>query len=189
MARPGVREQLVEAAAECFHHRGFNGTGIQDIARTAGVPKGSVYNHFASKEDLAAEVLDRYAASRDLAMLDDTTLAPLPRLRAHFDHLAADLARFSFERGCLFGNFGAELANQSDMLRDRIDTGLATWTAAVVRVLEEARAAGDLTTPLDPERLGPFLVEAWEGAVLRAKITRSRAPLDGFLAVLDTLAR
>ena len=35
MARPSVREQLVEAAAECFHHRGFNGTGIQDIALAA----------------------------------------------------------------------------------------------------------------------------------------------------------
>ncbi|MEV6205462.1 TetR family transcriptional regulator C-terminal domain-containing protein [Streptomyces sp. NPDC051771] len=187
MARPSVREQLVEGAVECFHLRGFNGTGIQDIARAAGVPKGSVYNHFASKEDLAAEVLERYAASRDLARLDDGTLDPLPRLRAHFAYLADDLERFSFERGCLFGNFGAELSNQSDLLRDRVETGLATWTEAVVRVLGEARAAGDLTGPLAPERLGPFLVDAWEGAVLRAQVTRDRAPLDGFFSVLDAL--
>ncbi|MEU9854629.1 TetR family transcriptional regulator C-terminal domain-containing protein [Streptomyces sp. NPDC047974] len=187
MARPSVRERLVEGAVECFHLHGFNGTGIQDIARAAGVPKGSVYNHFASKEDLAAEVLERYAASRDLARLDDGTLAPLPRLRAHFVYLADDLARFSFERGCLFGNFGAELSNQSDLLRGRVEAGLATWTEAVVRVLGEARAAGDLTGPLAPERLGPFLVEAWEGAVLRAKVTRDRAPLDDFFAVLDAL--
>ncbi|MFB6891327.1 TetR family transcriptional regulator C-terminal domain-containing protein [Kitasatospora sp. NPDC056327] len=187
MPRPSVREQLVEAAVECFHTTGFNGTGIQDIARTAGVPKGSVYNHFASKEALAAEVMDRYAVSRRLDMLRDGSLAPAPRLRAHFRYLAEDLARFDYRRGCLFGNFGTELANQSTALRDDVDARLTSWTTAVTAVLTEARTAGALTTPLPPERLGPFLVDAWEGAVLRAKVTRDRAPLDGFFTVLDTL--
>lgn len=187
MPRPSVREQLVEAAMECFHERGFNGTGIQDIARTAGVPKGSVYNHFDSKEALAAEVMDRYAVSRKMEMLRDETLAPVPRVRAHFEYLAADLERFSFERGCMFGNFGTELSNQSAMMRGKVDTGLRLWTSAVTEVLEEARAEGALATALTPDQLGRFLVNAWEGAVLRAKVAGSRAPLDGFFEVFDSL--
>ncbi|MCG0061923.1 TetR/AcrR family transcriptional regulator [Streptomyces tricolor] len=186
MPRPSVREQLVDAAAECFHERGYNGTGIQDIARTAGVPKGSVYNHFASKEALAAEVMDRYAVSRKLEMLRDKAVAPVPRLRAHFEYLASDLKQFSFERGCMFGNFGAELSNHSDAMRGKVDSGLTLWTTAVTQVLEEARAAGALMTSLTPDQLGQFLVNAWEGAVLRAKVTRSRTPLDGFFVVFDS---
>ncbi|MFB7501475.1 TetR family transcriptional regulator C-terminal domain-containing protein [Streptomyces sp. NPDC056161] len=186
MPRPSVREQLVEAAMECFHERGFNGTGIQDIARTAGVPKGSVYNHFENKEALASEVMDRYAASRRLEMLGDENLPPVSRLRAHFDYLAADLERFSYGRGCMFGNFGAELANQSDTMRGNVDSRLNLWTSAVTQVLEEAHAAGALTASLTPGQLGQFLVNAWEGAVLRAKVTRSRAPLDDFLNVFDS---
>jgi TetR/AcrR family transcriptional repressor of nem operon len=187
MPRPSVREQLVAAAVECFHARGFNGTGIQDIARTAGVPKGSVYNHFASKEALAAEVMERYAASRRLEMLDDGALAPVPRLRAHFGYLAADLEGASFELGCMFGNFGTELSNQSETLRGAVDARLELWTSAVVRVLAEAREGGALATPLPADRLGLFLVDAWEGAVLRAKVTRSREPLDAFFDVFDAL--
>ncbi|MFE6527563.1 TetR family transcriptional regulator C-terminal domain-containing protein [Streptomyces rochei] len=187
MPRPSVREQLIEAAMECFHERGFNGTGIQDIARTAGIPKGSVYNHFENKEALAGEVMDRYAASRRLEMLRDETLAPVPRLRAHFEYLAADLERFSYGRGCMFGNFGAELSNQTDTMRSKVDTRLSAWADAVTQVLEEARAAGALMTPLSPAQLGQFLVDGWEGAVLRAKVTRSRAPLDGFFGVFDSL--
>ncbi|MFD8824953.1 TetR family transcriptional regulator C-terminal domain-containing protein [Streptomyces sp. NPDC059605] len=187
MPRPSVREQLVGAAMECFHERGFNGTGIQDIARTAGAPKGSVYNHFDSKQSLAAEVMDRYAVSRRLEMLRDETLAPVPRLRAHFQYLAADLERASFERGCIFGNFGAEISNQSDMMRGKVESALDLWTAAVAQVLDEAREAGALTTGLASEQLGPFLVNAWEGAVLRAKVARDRAPLDAFFDVFDSL--
>lgn len=187
MPRPSVREQLVDAAMERFHQHGFNGTGIQDIARTAGVPKGSVYNHFENKEALAAEVMDRYAVSRKLEMLQDEALAPVPRLRAHFQYLAADLERFSYERGCMFGNFGTELSNQSDMMRGEVGSRLDLWTTAVTEVLDQARAAGALTTPLTPGQLGRFLVNAWEGAVLRAKVTRDRTPLDGFFDVFDAL--
>ena len=60
MARPNVRERLLDAGVEIFHRCGFNGCGVQEITEAAGVPKGSFYNHFASKEALGAAVLDRY---------------------------------------------------------------------------------------------------------------------------------
>ncbi|HBY28478.1 MAG TPA: TetR family transcriptional regulator, partial [Bradyrhizobium sp.] len=41
MARPSVREQLIEAGLQTLHRHGFNGTGVQDITVAAGVPKGS----------------------------------------------------------------------------------------------------------------------------------------------------
>lgn len=57
----------------------------------------------------------------------------------------------------------------------------------VTQVLTEARVAGALTTHLSHDQLGLFLVNAWEGSVLRAKVTRSRAPLDAFFDVFDSL--
>jgi TetR/AcrR family transcriptional repressor of nem operon len=60
MARPNVRERLLDAGVEIFHRCGFNGCGVQEITEAAGVPKGSFYNHFASKEALGAAVLDSY---------------------------------------------------------------------------------------------------------------------------------
>ncbi|MFF4901404.1 TetR family transcriptional regulator C-terminal domain-containing protein [Streptomyces sp. NPDC001068] len=187
MPRPSVREQLVEAAAECFEERGFNAIGVQEITRAAGVPKGSFYNHFVSKEALALEVMRRYGTARRMEMLEDGTLAPAARLRAHFRFLADDLERFRFSRGCLFGNFGAELSTQSDEVRGQVDAALGQWAVSVAAVLREARADGTLKGALDPEPLAGFLVNAWEGAALRAKVTRDGRPMDDFFALFDSL--
>ena len=69
MARPDVRERLLDAGVEIFHRCGFNGCGVQEITEAAGVPKGSFYNHFVSKEALGAAVLDRYWQQRAGAAL------------------------------------------------------------------------------------------------------------------------
>ena len=60
MARLNVREQLLSAGLDTLHRRGFNATSVQDITEAAGVPKGSFYNHFESKEALGAEAVVRY---------------------------------------------------------------------------------------------------------------------------------
>jgi TetR/AcrR family transcriptional repressor of nem operon len=183
MPRPSVREQLVDAAADCFHETGINGTGVQEITRAAGVPKGSFYNHFESKEALAVEIMDRYAAGRRLEMLADPALQPIPRLRAHFEFLAEELGGFDYRRGCLFGNFGTELSTQSSVIREQVDARMDLWATAVTAVLDEA----GLKHPLDTGTLARFLTNAWEGAALRAKVTRTRGPLDDFFAAFDSL--
>jgi TetR/AcrR family transcriptional repressor of nem operon len=57
MAKPNLREEILTAGLATLHGRGFNATSVQDITEAAGVPKGSFYNHFASKEDLGAAVV------------------------------------------------------------------------------------------------------------------------------------
>ena len=53
MPRPSMRDHLVASALEALHRQGFNGSAVQDITDAAGVPKGSFYNYFESKEALA----------------------------------------------------------------------------------------------------------------------------------------
>ena len=60
MPRPNVREQLLSVGLQTLHRREFNATSVRDITDAAGAPKGSFYNHFESKEALAAEVVGRY---------------------------------------------------------------------------------------------------------------------------------
>ena len=182
-----VREELVEAALEQFHARGFTATGVKDITDAAGAPKGSFYNHFDSKEALGAEVVRRYAAGRGAEILLDPDVAPLDRVRGHFHRLAGDLADNGFSRGCMFGNFATELSDHSEPIRAEVQHGLDGWSALVAQDLAEARAAGDLHSALDDEALARFLVGAWQGAVLRAKVSRDAGPLDDFFSALDSL--
>jgi len=59
MPRPNVREKIIDAGLKVLIEKGFNGCGVQDITAAAGVPKGSFYNHFESKEALGGEVVER----------------------------------------------------------------------------------------------------------------------------------
>jgi len=182
-----MREQLVEAAVDYFHEHGFNGSGIKDITDAAGTPKGSFYNHFDSKEAMAVEVMNRYADSRQMGMLADESTPPVERIRKHFEFLAADLERFDYARGCMFGNFGAEMSTQSSVIREDVNTSLARWASLLAPALEEARAAGALKSEMDRPLLARFLVSSWEGAAMRAKVTRGREPLDDFFAMFDSI--
>lgn len=183
MPKPSVRGKLLETALERFQAQGFNGCGVQDITDAAGVPKGSFYNHFKSKEALALEVLERYGQGNRFDLLNDDTQAPLDRLRAHFDFLADRLEGWAFTRGCLLGNFASETADSSLVLRDAMAGALDRWSAAVTQVLREAQARGDVDAGQDPERLARFLVQAWEGAITSAKVRKTRGPLDDFFAI------
>jgi len=183
MARQSMREQIVEAALDQFHARGFNGTGVKDITDAAGVPKGSFYNHFASKEALATIALQRYGEGRRLADLADTSVEPLARLRAHFAFLRNETEQHRYARGCLFGNFGTEIADHSDAISGTVRQAFQQWAQAIAATLAEARDAGTVRADLDPEKTAHYLLNAWEGALISARVNRNGEAFDTFLDI------
>ncbi|QSQ21890.1 TetR family transcriptional regulator C-terminal domain-containing protein [Pyxidicoccus parkwayensis] len=165
--------------------RGFNGCGVQDITSAAGVPKGSFYNHFESKEALGAEVIERYwqSSSSRLAILRDASVSPLERLRRCFTSQVEALVEWNYERGCLLGNFAAEMSDHSTVLRARVAAAFAEWTRELEQVIQQAQAAGEIPQGSPPAALATFLINAWEGAVLRARVDKSRVALDAYLSL------
>src|ERR1700678_4774725 len=59
-ANPEVRKRLLAAGSHLIHARGFSASGVKDITEAAGVPKGSFYAYFPSKEAFASAILDAY---------------------------------------------------------------------------------------------------------------------------------
>ena len=184
MARHNVREQIVDAALKTLLNKGFNACGVRDITDAAGVPTGSFYNHFASKEALGAEIVERYGRdnSRRRNLLDKA-LRPLERLRRHFAGLNQMYADLEYGRGCLLGNFSAELADQSPLIRERLAALSASWTRDIEDAVRDAQADGAVSTKSDPADLAAFLLDAYEGALLRARVEKSGAPLERFMTV------
>jgi TetR/AcrR family transcriptional repressor of nem operon len=154
------------------------------------VPKGSFYTHFDSKEQFGAEVLGRYweaRATRATAILGDEGRLPLERLKAYFASKTSGREPGPFDKGCLIGNFSAEMAANSRLIRDRLSTVFAAWTTLLAACIQEAQEAGDLSVRLDAATLAAFLIDAFEGAVLRAKVDRSAAALERFESIIFTL--
>jgi TetR/AcrR family transcriptional regulator, transcriptional repressor for nem operon len=185
MAKPDVREKLLTAGLEALHRRGFNATGVQDITDAAKVPKGSFYNHFESKDALGVAVVERWSAftAERLKGLVEGSGKPLARLRAYFRALNELGPATRFQRGCLVGNFSAELSAQSPAVRTALESAFDAWTKAVAGVIAEAQKAGDVSRDVPADALAGFLINAWEGAVLRARVEKSSAALDAFLAI------
>ena len=184
MARHSVREQIVEAGLKSFLEKGFNACGVRDITEAAGAPTGSFYNHFASKEALGAEIVERYAreSSRRRA-LRDKTLSPLERLKRHFAALNKLYADLGYGRGCLLGNFSAELADQSPLIREQLGQLFGSWTKDIEHAVRDGQADGTISSKADPADLAAFLLDAYEGALLRARVEKSGAPLDRFVTI------
>ncbi len=178
-----MREQIAEAALVEFHERGYHACGVKDITDAAGVPKGSLYNHWESKEALAVEALRRYGATRRHDMLLDESKPPLARLRGHFEYLVGQHEHSGFRRGCLMGNFASELSDDSPALTEAIRRRFASWSTRVEALLAEAQERGEIDPSLDVARHARFLISSWQGAVLRARVTKDREPLEDFLAL------
>ncbi|WP_332854944.1 TetR/AcrR family transcriptional regulator [Duganella sp. S19_KUP01_CR8] len=182
MAKPHVKEQIVTAGLNLLHSKGFNATSVQDITEAAAVPKGSFYNHFASKEALGLEVLQRYraAAAGYLDVLDDAGLSPKARLRAYFDLLIGANTATDYNCGCLLGNFSSELSTQIPAMRDALRLAYDEWATGLAVVIAEGQRDGSIGAPQPALELAHFVIDAWQGAVLHAKAAHGRAPLDRY---------
>jgi TetR/AcrR family transcriptional regulator, transcriptional repressor for nem operon len=166
-----VRNQLVEHAEDVFRRRGFHGASVQDITTAAGVPKGSFYNHFDSKQALAAEITGQYARATDLSMLGAEGAHPLARLRAHFAGQIERVTETGTEFGCLFGTFAAESPSSGEQVTQAVAAGLDAWTSAVEATIEAAQRAGEITSKRPARQLAMLLIDAFEGGALRVKVT------------------
>lgn len=175
-----TRDVILEKALDLFHARGYTATGVMDITKAAGVPKGSFYHFFDSKEKLALETVSIYAASIQVELLDGPSESPLQRMRDHIDHVIWLAGEKGYERGCLLGNFSTEMPSQSAEVSAAVESTMTQWTARMAGTLAAAKEAGEIATGGEPERLAAFIIAGLEGALARAKVARSRTPLDDF---------
>jgi TetR/AcrR family transcriptional repressor of nem operon len=188
MPRESVKEQIIAAAVETLHRKGFNGTSVQDITDAAKVPKGSFYNHFDSKEELAVEALDRYWqwVLAGLRPLSDAATPPVDRLKRYFRHLAERGRMREYRTGCMIGNLSAEMPEQSRLVRERLAVVLAAWSRAIESCVREAQTNGSMRRDLDARTVAAFLLNSFEGAILRSKVDRDAASFAVFEEVVFT---
>lgn len=186
-----TREALLHSGMRLLTEQGFLVTGIDTVLKQVGVPKGSFYNYFASKEAFGRAVLERYAgyfaAKLDRWLLDESR-PPLARLEDFVADARTGMARHGYRRGCLVGNLGQEVTQLPEGFREQLEEVLCSWQERLAACLRAAQREGSLAATVDCDELAAFFWIGWEGAVLRARLVQSDAPLQtfirGFLALL-----
>jgi TetR/AcrR family transcriptional repressor of nem operon len=193
MATKSTRDHLIDTGLKLMHQHGYNATGLTEILKAADVPKGSFYHHFGSKEDFAAAALERYTtreAKHAATVLNDAKAPPLKRLKRYF----TDLVRFYGQKGeipgCMMGRFSLEIAAANPQLRKQISGSFAHWEHTIATVIQQAVAQKELPADTDSESLAGFLLNSWEGALLRSQAEENDSPLEVFMhLVFDRLLK
>ena len=183
-ATSSTRDHLIDVGLELMRKHGYGATGVQEILDAAGVPKGSFYHHFGSKEEFTAAVLERYVeleGAHCREVLGNTRQMPLRRLRRYFEDLVRKAGQTAPIQGCLLGKLSLETAGASAVLQACLSSNFTGWQATITSVIQEAAEKGDLPSSVRPEALAGFLLNSWEGALLRSQADRSDKPLKDFL--------
>jgi TetR/AcrR family transcriptional repressor of nem operon len=187
------RELILAKGAEVMTRRGYHGAGVQEIVQAAGVPKGSFYHYFASKEDFAQQALQavygprlqRYAEA-----LSNPALTPRERILGYYAELVEHFARQEKrEYHCFIGSLSFEMAELSPLLGAQVDAILQRSADILQHCLEQAQVAGELALDEECGNLASFIASAWQGALTRLKVSSNTHVLDDFLQRLQLLLR
>lgn len=181
MARISHRNDVLEAAWDLFWERGFNATSIADIAKRAGLPKGSIYNYFESKDALLLAAIGRLklqAESELRSKVLEGTPSPGEIVDRVIGHYLEEFAKHDYGRGDITSNLLSELSETRPDLTNEINK-----IAAARRTIMAQKIWAYGTTTRTPqlmehaEALASVIWSALQGALLQMKATHSSQPL------------
>ena len=168
-----TRAVIIRAAADVFTARGYGGTSMADICVAAGLTKGALYFHFASKEALALAIIGAQH-ERAISLGEELLHSAQPALQV--------LLRMSFELGKQLRNdpvsrAGIRLTLESSNLTTPVVTPYEDWIAAIDTVLRRAITEGDVRADTDVEAAARFISPAFTGVQMVSDVLTARADL------------
>lgn len=184
------KEALLRSGAKLFYDYGFHGTTVDAVLADAGVPKGSFYHHFGSKDVFGQAVLDRYMAfQRDLLAKwsSKKNLSTPDRLVGYAKDMAQMFVKSGYQRGCLAGKFSTEVAATSDVFRDQLSFHIEAWTTQVAALLATGQEQGDVRTDRSAQEIAEAVLSLIQGTFVLALSTRDKHTLTTLVTTLRLL--
>jgi TetR/AcrR family transcriptional regulator, transcriptional repressor for nem operon len=181
LATNDTKERILDAAETIMLEKGFNGVGINEILKSVGVPKGSFYHWFASKEQFGVELLNHYGTDaishKRLWLLNQQTVPnALDRFIAYMEKMMTCFIEKDCHQVCLIVKLSAEVSSWSDAMRHALEKFYAQGLALYQAVIEEGQAQGSIRKDLDARHAAAVIHDAWLGCYIRATVDRSVEP-------------
>ncbi|MCU1716371.1 TetR/AcrR family transcriptional regulator [Pseudomonas sp. 5P_3.1_Bac2] len=187
------RDLILAKGAEVMTRRGYHGAGVQEIVQAAGVPKGSFYHYFASKEDFAVQALQQVYGprlQRYAQALANPALSPRTRILRYYQELAEHFSQAErLQYHCFIGSLSFEMAELAPPLGRAVEAILQQSCRLLEDCLLEAQGAGELSAEEDCGNLASFISYAWQGALARMKVASDARAVNAFIQRLPLLLR
>jgi len=173
---PARRNEILEAALVLFNERGYDGTGIQDIAERVGMLKGSLYYHIESKEEILQELIRR-VYEEGLAVLRAAVSAERdPSAALH--RVIEDHTRFVLANTPGVSVALKELPALTPAYREGLDVLRSTYVAELRAVIADGVASASLRSTADPDVVVRAVIGTVNGACMWYMRERSEPPTD-----------
>lgn len=181
--KQNTRQLLIETGIDIMLQKGYNNTGLNDVLNACKVPKGSFYHYFQSKEDFGLQVIntfdENYVEQLDRVLCNES-LSPLARLTRYINDAIDKAEGRQCSRGCLIANLSQEMADQNEVFRERLKEIVTKRRSCFAEVLKSAQDKGEIKKDIDTEKTAEFFLCAFEGAIMRSKVTKTTEPLRVF---------
>ncbi|MFG2919742.1 ScbR family autoregulator-binding transcription factor [Kitasatospora sp. NPDC048298] len=169
-----TRRLILEAAASVFDEFGYEGATIGEVVSRAGVTRGAVYFHFASKRDLAQGVVEEQ-------FVQDGVPERSCKLQEFVD--TGMVVAYLMPRDPLL-SAGARLSLGQDLFDDLGSGAIPGWVSRFEVLLTAAGERGELLPHVVPADTAWLLVAAWTGVQIQSQKLSGRADLESRVSAL-----
>ncbi len=184
-------DAILEKGIQLLWSKGYNATSVNDIVKVAGIPKGSFYFYFESKEDFVVKAIESYFSlmfTPAKEILENKTLSPKQRLLDFHEYRMNVLKNeMDCKKGCMVCNIGSEMAEHSEKIRTTILIKEQTVLSIITQVIQEAKDLGEIKNTMKAEDIAAFIEDAGKGAMISMKEMKSSYPIDNTMNMIRNI--
>jgi len=190
VSAPHTKERIIEAAEEIMWKRSFHSVGLNEILTAVGVPKGSFYHWFESKEHFGVELLKHYIAEatdeKNHALFSSQAEnKPMKRLLSFLETSIVKFEESGKKCPCLVLKLASEVTDLSEPMREVLADGMQTWLGLLTGVFDEAMILGHISKDVDSRGEAELFRDLWAGSIQRSTISKSTEPMQRALSFLS----
>lgn len=172
-----TKAYIIEKTAPVFNMKGFTGTSLSDMEKATGLTKGSIYNSFANKDEVALAVFD-YNLEQVNSLIRQATQrhqSIKTRLLAYIDVYTNHDQQRSFPvGGCPILNTAVEADDTHPALKKKASLAIENWKKSITQLITQGIADKEFKTSLNAEEVAVNMVASIEGAIMMARVTGKR---------------
>lgn len=184
MGGKNKREHLIKTGQEIIRSKGYDLCSVKDITQSAGLPKGSFYHYFESKEKFALEAMNNFIDTyKEKIPNDKYTISSLKQL---LDIRIDSIIKINYARECYMSVMCHAYSEQEDSFRLEVLDAIDRSNETMLELLTNLKAQKLINPKLNIKELMEYIDFTWRGARLKARLLKSDKPLMVFKKYLIT---
>lgn len=169
------REHLLISGQNMIWDRGYDRCSVKDITDEAGLPKGSFYHYFESKEKFAIEAMQNYIENHpEKSEQGEVSIDSFEKI---IDHRIESIIKIDFARECYMSVMCHSFSDQEDSFRKEILKSIDDSNQTMRALIEDLKWNNLINPRLEVDEVMEYIDFSWRGARLKARMLKSPEPL------------